>query len=135
MAPNPFIGRWRIVEMEVWGADMLDLLGPAHLVFDGEGFGSLQFVAVRGSLHCHYGTRDREAAVEFSWEDDDDGDPRLGRGWAVIDGDEEAKLQGHIFIHCGDDSAFTAVREDAPAPSTHRVGPKARPSRPSRGGR
>lgn len=30
-----------------------------------------------------------------------------GRGWAVLDDDQ---LQGHIFIHQGDDSSFTACR-------------------------
>lgn len=32
------------------------------------------------------------------------------RGWMVVMGDQ---AQGRIFIHLGDDPAFTAVRQDA----------------------
>jgi hypothetical protein len=32
----------------------------------------------------------------------------VGRGWAVHDGDE---IEGRIFIHRGDDSAFQALRK------------------------
>jgi hypothetical protein len=30
-----FRGRWRIVEMEVWPDDYLDLIVPAHIAFVG----------------------------------------------------------------------------------------------------
>jgi hypothetical protein len=30
-----FIGRWRIVEMDVWNNDFLDLVEEAHLTFKG----------------------------------------------------------------------------------------------------
>jgi hypothetical protein len=55
------------------------------------------------------GTRDGEAAVEWSWEGGDgaDGTPLTGRGWAKLEGDE---LHGMIFIHLGDESGFVATR-------------------------
>lgn len=51
--PEPFVGSWRILDMEVWGPDYID------------------------------------------------------RGWAVLVGDT---LEGRLFIHRGDDSAFSAKR-------------------------
>jgi hypothetical protein len=53
----------------------------------------------------------------LSWEGGDDGDPMTGRGWAVVDGEV---LCGHIFLHCGDDSAFTATREVVVPPRRRR---------------
>ena len=34
-----FVGRWRIVEMDVWDSDFLDLVEEAHLTFDGKSDG------------------------------------------------------------------------------------------------
>jgi hypothetical protein len=36
-------GKWRIVEMPKWGADHLNLLGPAYIEFDGKGGGEIAF--------------------------------------------------------------------------------------------
>jgi hypothetical protein len=47
--------------------------------------------------------------VEFSWEGDDDGDHACGRGWAVLR--ERNRIEGHIFIHMGDESSFGAKRQ------------------------
>lgn len=113
-----FTGYWRIVEMEVWGEDVLDLLGPAHLAIEDERLGELQFVAVQGAIDAQLCTRDGRPAIEFSWEGDDDGHPTLGRGWAVLD--EGGKLQGRIFIHRGDHSDFTATRDVASASPVQR---------------
>ena len=29
-------GKWRIVEMELWDNDFLDMMGPAYIAFDGK---------------------------------------------------------------------------------------------------
>jgi len=106
-ASNPFLGKWRIVEMEEWSRDAFELLGPAHFTFDEEDGGSFRFIAVQGFMDCCYGERDGRPLVEFSWEGQDERDPACGRGWAVLDGDT---IAGRIFIHSGDDSGFTAKR-------------------------
>ncbi len=49
-----FSGGWRIEEMEVWGGNDLDLLGPANITFDNDGLGSFQFVAVVGLIDCQF---------------------------------------------------------------------------------
>jgi hypothetical protein len=38
----------------------------------------------------------------------DEGDDVSGRGWAVLNSD--GTLEGHIYFHLGDDSAFRAER-------------------------
>ena len=45
--------------------------------------------------------------LEFSWEDQDENDVAIGRGWAVIQND---RLEGRIYFHLGDDSWFKAKR-------------------------
>ncbi len=104
-----FSGAWRIEEMEVWGGDVLDLLGPANIAFDDDGLGSFQFVAVVGFIDCYFSERDGKPLVECSWQGHDDSDDACGRGWGIIEGD--GKLRGRIFLHQADDSAFTAKRE------------------------
>jgi hypothetical protein len=35
---KPFKGHWRITERDEWDNDYLDLVEPAHIVFEGESF-------------------------------------------------------------------------------------------------
>lgn len=44
---KPFLGRWRIVEMDLWDNDYLDLIEPAFIQFDVED-GAFVFGAVKG---------------------------------------------------------------------------------------
>ena len=63
-----FAGRWRIVEMDVWDSDFLDLVEEAHLTLTGEADGEIAFGALQGFLDVRYGSRDGAACAEFSWE-------------------------------------------------------------------
>ncbi len=101
-----FQGTWEITSSEVWNKDALDLVAPAHFRFDGRK-GEFVMIAVRGWLDCRYVERGDKPAVEFSWEGEDEGDPRCGRGWAVLE--PGGKLEGRLFFHLGDESAFSAV--------------------------
>jgi hypothetical protein len=103
-----FAGYWRIVDMDVWGKDVIDVGEEAHLCFKGASEGEIAFVAVKGLLDVRYGTRDGVACAEFSWQGYDEGDEVCGRGWAMLDVD--GRLVGHIFIHQSDDSAFICQR-------------------------
>jgi hypothetical protein len=47
-ALNAFAGRWRIVAMDVWSNDVLDLAEKAHISFEGTSGGEIAFVAVKG---------------------------------------------------------------------------------------
>src|SRR5690606_31472282 len=79
-----FAGRWRIVEMDNWDNDFLDLVEKAHLSFKGAADGEIAFGALKGFLDVRYGARDGSACAEFSWEGQDENDPACGRGWAAI---------------------------------------------------
>jgi hypothetical protein len=100
-------GRWRIVEMDLWDQDAIDLVGLAFIEFGTGGRGRLRFVAVEGDLDSRHSEREGMPSVEFSGEGNDDCDPVSGRGWACLDAD--GSLRGRIFVHAGDDSGFRAL--------------------------
>ena len=110
---SPIVGTWRIVEMELWDRDAFELEGPAHITFEKDGTGEFNLIAVRGWIDARFVTRDGHEAVEFSWEGNDECDPATGRGWAALAGE---CLEGRLFFHMGDDSAFSAERS-VPGPS------------------
>jgi hypothetical protein len=100
-------GSWRIVEMDLWDRDAIDLVGPAFIEFRADGTGGFRFIAVEGYLDCRYAEHGDFRRVAFTWEGNDEGDPASGRGWAQLETD--GSLRGHIFFHAGDDSGFRAV--------------------------
>jgi hypothetical protein len=107
--PELFVGYWRIIEMEVWDRDYLDLVVPAFIEFDRDQMGQFQFGTVRGWLDCRFEERNGVSRVDFSWEGENDNDPGCGRGWAARQGD---RLEGRLYIHRGDDSGFAASRTE-----------------------
>jgi len=96
------IGTWRLVEMEQWDKEFIDLVEPGFISFEKRGRGEMRFGAVN---------------LELDWETDDDGktsftfmgfdemDEVAGQGWAKT---LEAKLVGQIKFHQGDKSKFVA---------------------------
>jgi hypothetical protein len=90
------IGRWRITEMDNWDQEAVDLVQPGFIEFDEDG------------LDCCDADRDSRPGVEFSWQGSDEGDDVSGRGWATLNPD--GTLEGHIYFHLGDDSAFRGER-------------------------
>ncbi|HSV52865.1 MAG TPA: hypothetical protein VLJ57_12150 [Burkholderiaceae bacterium] len=106
------VGAWRITGMEVWDADYLDMEVPAHITIRDDLTGTFQFGLVQGDIDARVSEFDSVARVEFSWSGADENDPVCGRGWMEVTGDQ---AQGRVFIHLGDDSAFTAVRQEAEA--------------------
>jgi hypothetical protein len=114
---SPIIGSWRIVDMEVWDRDAFELEGPATFTFEADGTGGFHLIAVQGWIDARFVTREGQAAVEFSWEGNNERDPASGRGWAIL---EEDRLVGRLFLHLGDDSAFTAERWAPLGPRTRK---------------
>ena len=43
---SALLGKWRIVGMELWDTDFVDMLEPAYIAFDAKGGG--EFVLWRG---------------------------------------------------------------------------------------
>lgn len=101
-------GRWRITEMDNWDQEAVDLVKPGFIEFDEDGLGELGFIVVSGELDCRDADREGRPGVEFSWQGSDEGDDVSGRGWAALNPD--GTLEGHIYFHLGDDSAFRAER-------------------------
>ena len=93
--------------MDAWDRDAIDLVGPGFIEFADEGTGQFGFIAVRGWMDCRTTERDGRTVVEFSWDGNDEGDQVSGRRVAVRVG--AAAIEGHIFIHLGEDSRFRAV--------------------------
>jgi hypothetical protein len=102
-------GRWRIVEMELWDEDAIDLLGPAFMELTANGQGSFRFIAIEGRMDVRDVERDGRPGIEFAWEGNDEMDPASGRGWATLAAD--SSLDGRIYFHMGDDSSFRAEPE------------------------
>ena len=94
--------------MDNWDQEVVDLVQPGFIEFDEDGLGGLGFIAVTGELDCRDADRDGRPGVEFSWQGSDEGDDVSGRGWAALNPD--GTLEGHIYFHLGDDSAFRAER-------------------------
>lgn len=44
------VGRWRIVRMDNWDRDAIDLVEPGFVEFGPKGTGEFGFIAVRGSM-------------------------------------------------------------------------------------
>ena len=101
--PKNFLGKWRIVETELWDRDALDTMVPAHVTFGTHG-GRFEMICVVGDMDCRFeGPR-----VAFSWTGNDEMDAASGRGWGKIGND--GKLRGRIYFHQGDDPSFVARR-------------------------
>jgi hypothetical protein len=101
------IGRWRIVEMDDWDRDALDLVGPAYIELTRDRRGSFGFSVVEGSLDAKTVDGAQPPKLEFTWEGNDEGTAVSGRGWVELEPD--GSLRGHMFFHLGDDAVFRAV--------------------------
>jgi len=45
-------GTWRIVEMDLWDREAIDLAGPGFIKFSADGTGDFRFIAVDRYLAC-----------------------------------------------------------------------------------
>ena len=102
-----YIGKWRIIEMEMWDQDYIDLVTPGYFSFDKDDLGDFQFGVVEGQIDYRVEKIGDVERLEFSWEGSDENDQALGRGWAVLNGDY---LEGRLYFHFGDNSWFKAKR-------------------------
>ena len=73
------IGRWRIVESDLWDRAHLDLSGPATLTITAQG-GAIAFGALEAGLEVEY-ARD---SIGFHWAGCEEGDEVEGEGTAEL---------------------------------------------------
>ena len=105
----PYLGRWKITQMEAWDSGYIDLVVPGYIEFEVDESGSFQFGTVKGWIDYRIERFNDIEMIAFSWEGMSDTDPACGRGWAMIVGDG-GELYGRIFIHSSDDSDFHAKK-------------------------
>ena len=99
------IGRWRIVEADLWEHDYLDLVEQAYMSFARNGRGEFAFGAVDATMELAYGQR----IVFFNWTGFDEGDQVCGSGSAELENDGSIEIE--LSFHNGDDAILKARRE------------------------
>ncbi len=102
---NPVVGRWRIVEADLWDRDYLDLCGPATLVVKASGHGEIAFGAMQARLDIDYGP----AEIGFTWAGFDEMDEVSGSGSAELQ--DDGSLEIAFEYHLGDEAILKAVRQ------------------------
>ncbi len=107
---NPVVGRWRIVEDDLWDRDYLDLCGPATLVVQASGHGEIAFGAMQASLDIEYGPDE----IGFAWAGFDEMDEVSGAGSAELQ--DDGSLQIEFDYHLGDEAVLKAVRDPSSTP-------------------
>lgn len=105
---NPYMGSWRIIEMEQWDQDFIDMVMPGYISFDDKDSGEFHFGAVHGFIDYRIEPYGESQRLEFSWEGEDEMDPASGRGWALI---KDEQLHGKLYFYDGDESGFVATRQ------------------------
>ena len=104
---NPVVGRWRIVEADLWDRDHLDLCGPASLIVRANGHDEIAFGAMQASLDVDYSADE----IGFTWAGFDDMTEVSGAGSAELQDDGSLLIE--FEYHLGDKAVLKAVRESS----------------------
>ena len=99
------IGRWRIVEADIWDRDYLDSCGRATIAITADGHGEIAFGALQASLDIEYS----RLSVGFNWDGSDEGDQVLGDGSAELLDDGSIEIE--FAYRNGDEAVFKAKRD------------------------
>jgi hypothetical protein len=99
------IGRWRIVEADLWDHHYLDLVEPAYLRIGDDGWTEFAFGVVHATAELEYA----KTIVFFRWHGFDEGDEITGDGSAELQ--EDGSLEIELSFDNGDDATLTARRE------------------------
>jgi hypothetical protein len=105
LGKHPVVGRWRIVDADLWDRDYLDLSGPAEITFGSKGDGEFSFGALQGNMDLKYSP----TTISFTWAGFDEGDEVSGAGSASLDDNGDLRIE--LSFHLGDDAILTARRE------------------------
>jgi hypothetical protein len=97
------IGRWRIVETDLWDRGYLDLSGPATITIGADNHGEIAFGALQAGLDLGYSS----SMVFFTWAGFDEMDEVTGDGSAELLDDGSIE----ITYHNGDEAILKAKRD------------------------
>ena len=106
--PEAYLGTWCIHEIGEHTREEIDLAGPAEMVFEKDGLGSIRFLSSHADLDCRFVNRGGEVFAEFTWAGYRDDTPVSGRGWACVL--KTGAMMGELYVHRQGDANFTAVR-------------------------
>jgi hypothetical protein len=98
------IGRWRIVEADLWDRTHLDLVEPAMMIIGADGRGEITFGAMRGGLEFEYS----RSTVFFTWAGFEEMDEVSGSGSAELQ--DDGSLEIAFAYHLGDEAILNAVQ-------------------------
>ncbi len=97
------VGRWQIVEADIWDRDYLDLCGAATIVIGADGRGEIAFGAMQATLDIEYGP----TSVAFEWIGFDEMDEVSGEGDAELIDNGSIKIE---FAYDNGDAAVLTAR-------------------------
>ena len=103
-ADRRLIGRWRIVEADLWDRDYLDLCGPATLTVTAQG-GEIAFSALEAGLDVEYARN----SIGFRSAGCDEGDEVEGEGTAELLDDGTIEIE--FEYRNGDEAVLKAKRD------------------------
>ncbi len=99
------IGRWRVVEADLWDRDYLDLVAPAMITIGAGNHGEIAFGVVQASLDLGYSP----SMVFFTWAGFDEMDEVAGDGHAELLDDGSIEIT--FAFHNGDEAILKAKRK------------------------
>jgi hypothetical protein len=105
IATHPVLGRWRVVEADLWDRDHLDLVEPASMTIGSDGHGEIAFGAMQASLDLEYSP----TTVFFTWAGFDEMDEVSGSGSAELL--DDGTLEIEFAYHLGDEAVLKAKRD------------------------
>lgn len=101
----PLIGRWRIVEADLWDRAHLDLCGPATITIGAGNHGEIAFGAMQATLDLGYSP----SMVFFTWAGFDEMDEVTGGGHGELLDDGSVEIT--FAYHNGDEAILKAKRD------------------------
>ncbi|MDR3461933.1 MAG: hypothetical protein P4L76_06440 [Beijerinckiaceae bacterium] len=104
-ANRQLVGRWRIVEADLWDRDYLDLCGPAAITIGTDGRGEIAFDAMEAGLEIAHA----RAPIDFTWIGFDEGDDVSGEGSAELLDDGSIEIE--FAYRDGDEAVLKAKRQ------------------------
>jgi hypothetical protein len=99
------IGRWRIVEADLWDRAYLDLVEPAYLQIGKDGWAEFAFGVVKAGGKLEYA----RTMAFFRWTGFDEGDEISGDASAELRDDGTVEID--LSSDNGDDATLIARRE------------------------
>jgi hypothetical protein len=101
----PLIGRWRIVEADLWDRGYLNLGGLAMITIGADNNGEIAFGALQAGLDLGYSP----SMVFFTWAGFDEMDEVSGDGSAELLDDGSIEIT--FAYHNGDEAILKAKRD------------------------